>query len=189
MGLEVVLKSGVEYEIVAFLCELWLRDIQGNVLFEGELDSYGSDDVLRFTAPADGTHFLGVDCVPGELLAGSVYRVGSKSQTDSSFTSDLGAYPADMIVGLLNSGGTIGIGVNLELGVEYMIVGVCDQDCGDLDLSLSDLDDNVLFTDELDDAAPVLQFTSTASGLHNLWITMYACSGEPCSFAYNVYRR
>ncbi len=70
-----------------------------------------------------------------------------------------------------------------------MIVGVCDQNCGDLDLSLSDSERNVLFTDELDDDAPVLQFTSATRDYHTLWVTMYACSIEPCSFAYQVFRR
>ena len=50
-------------------------------------------------------------------------------------------------------------------------------------------DGEILFMDELDDDAPVLQFTAPADGLQALVIRMYACSVEPCSFAYQVFRR
>ena len=67
--------------------------------------------------------------------------------------------------------------------------GVCDQDCGDLYLALAGEEGTILFADELNDDAPVLQFTSSGTRLHTLWVTMYACSIEPCSFGYQVFRR
>jgi hypothetical protein len=66
---------------------------------------------------------------------------------------------------------------------------VCDQDCSDLDLSLMGEDGTSLFMDALDDDAPVLEFTAPADGFHGLVLRMSACSIEPCSFAYQVYRR
>jgi hypothetical protein len=94
-----------------------------------------------------------------------------------------------MIVGILYSETTVGLEVDLDLGVEYWIVGACDLDCSDLDLTLNDLQGNELFADLLDDATPILTFTAPASGEHILRVSMVECSVEPCSFGYKVYRR
>lgn len=193
LGLEVVLESGVRYEILSEPfdwysddCGKSLQDGSGNTLFTGVWSEDGRENVLDFTAPVSGTHILVVSCPDGEV--GFFYDVLRMSPT-GSFQSDTGAFPTDMIVGFLSSGAAVGWDVNLDFGVEYLIAGVCDQDCNDLDLELADEHGAILFTDELDDDAPVLQFTSPADGPHTIRVTMYACSVEPCSFGYKVYRR
>jgi hypothetical protein len=113
----------------------------------------------------------------GNTVAGEGYR------------ADTRAFHTDMIVGTLQDDAGVGLEVDLEFGVEYMIVGVCDTDCTDLDLSLVDLQGNVLFEDALDDDAPILRFTAPAAGTHFLLVEMFACSVNPCSFGYKVYRR
>jgi hypothetical protein len=105
------------------------------------------------------------------------------------YRADPNAFHTDMIVGTLYAGNSVGLEVDLDFGVEYMIVGVCDADCSDLDLSLTELQSNVLFEDLLDDDAPIFEFTSPSSGVFFLDVDMYECSVEPCSFAYQVYRR
>jgi len=161
MGLEVVLQAGA-----------WSED-----RFE---------NVLAFTPPGSGTHILVVHCPDG--VGGFFYEVQLMSP-EGSYQSDPGAFPRDMTVGFLKSGATVGLELTLDPGVEYLIAGVCDQDCSDLDLALAHSQGAILFTDEMDDDAPVLQFVSTTAGLHTVWVTMYACSVEPCSFAYRVFRR
>ena len=105
------------------------------------------------------------------------------------YRADTRAFHTDMIVGTLHDDASVALEVDLEFGVEYMIVGVCDNDCTDLDLSLVDLQGTVLFEDSLDDDAPILRFTAPAGGAHFLLVDMFACSVEPCSFGYKVYRR
>jgi hypothetical protein len=95
----------------------------------------------------------------------------------------------DMIVGLLDAGAAVGLEIDLAGGVEYMIMGVCDADCADHDLTLSDTDGTEVSSDALDDAYPVLIFTAPASGPHILWVNMYDCSVSPCSFGYKVFRK
>jgi hypothetical protein len=95
----------------------------------------------------------------------------------------------EMIVGLLDAGAAVGLEIDLAGGVEYMIMGVCDADCDDLDLTLSDTDGTEVSSDALDDAYPVLIFTAPASGPHILWVNMYDCSVSPCSFGYKVFRK
>ena len=123
-----------------------------------------------------------------DILERQLTAVGTTIAPEG-YRAEPGAFHTDMIVGTLGAGASVGLEVDLEFGVEYMIVGVCDSDCTDLDLSLVDLQGNVLFQDELDDDAPILRFTAPAGGTHFLLIDMYACSVEPCSFGYKVYRR
>ena len=123
-----------------------------------------------------------------DILERQMTAVGN-TVAQEGYRAEPGAFRTDMIVGTLGAGAGVGLEVDLEFGVEYLIVGVCDGDCTDLDLSLVDLQGNVLFQDELDDDAPVLRFTAPAGGTYFLQIDMYACSVEPCSFGYKVYRR
>jgi hypothetical protein len=111
------------------------------------------------------------------------------SVAGEGFRAEPRAFHTDMIVGTLRSGASVGLEVDLEFGVEYMIVGACDHDCTDLDLSLVDLQGNVLFEDELDNETPILSFTAPGGGTHFLLVNMYACSVNPCSFGYKVFRR
>lgn len=122
------------------------------------------------------------------ILESQLTAVGN-TVAQNGYRPDTRAFKTDMIVGILAAGGDVGLEIDLEFGVDYMIVGVCDQDCSDLDLTLSDIAGNELFTDVLDDDAPILTFTAPAGGAHILWVTMYACSVDPCSFGYKVYRR
>lgn len=123
-----------------------------------------------------------------DILERQLTAVGN---TDAlrGYRPDPNAFHTDMIVGTLYAGNGVGLEVDLEFGVEYMIIGVCDADCSDLDLSLTDLQSNVLFEDLLDDDVPILGFTSPSSGVFFLNVDMYECSLEPCSFGYKVYRR
>ena len=92
-------------------------------------------------------------------------------------------------LGFLNSGAKVGIGLDLAAGVEYMFAAACDQDCSDLDLLLMDPRGKTIAEDDLEDDVPVLEFTGPSDETYILWITMYACSAEPCSFAYRVFSR
>lgn len=122
------------------------------------------------------------------ILEEQLAAVGN-TVTQQGWRPDARAFRTDLIVGFLFDDDEIGLEIDLDFGVEYMIVGVCDQDCSDLDLMLGDVEGNELFTDALDDDAPILTFTAPAGGSHILWVSMYECSLEPCSFGYKVYRR
>jgi len=122
------------------------------------------------------------------ILESQLAAVGN-TVAQKGYRPDTGAFEYDMIVGFLYDFSQIGLEIDLEFGVEYMVVGVCDQDCSDLDLYLEDTQGNELFKDTLDDDAPILTFTAPAGGAHILWVSMENCSVEPCSFGYKVYRR
>ncbi len=79
--------------------------------------------------------------------------------------------------------------VNLISGVEYGIVGVCDEDCSDLDLALFDGYGDLVTQDESADDIPVVEFTVIQSGEFTLRVTMYRCDNNPCYYGVGLYGR
>lgn len=122
------------------------------------------------------------------ILEAQLDAVQDRMSTEGYRPDTKTAY-TDMIVGVLEPGAEVGLEIDLEYGVEYMIMGVCDQDCDDLDLVLTDPDGTEWASDALNDAYPVLVFTSPATGAYILWVSMYDCSVSPCSFGYKVFRK
>lgn len=105
------------------------------------------------------------------------------------YRADPRAHHDDMVAGVLDEGGAVGLEVLLEAGAEYAIVGFCDQDCGDLDLALDTTGGEPLFEDTQPDDYPVLEFVAPQGGRFLVLVRMYECSVEPCGFAYRVFRK
>lgn len=91
--------------------------------------------------------------------------------------------------GRLNSGEYRNVTLQLDKGVEYMIVGQCDEDCSDIDIWLYDESDNQIDEDTLSDDTPVVIVTPRWTGRFSYTIKMYACSIEPCYYGVGVYGR
>ena len=78
--------------------------------------------------------------------------------------------------------------LNLTRGQEYVVVGVCDTDCSDVDLVLYDSRGAVYDSDtELDDF-PILRFRPSYSGHFSLEVRMYDCRTSVCYYGFSVYR-
>ena len=78
--------------------------------------------------------------------------------------------------------------VDLEGGVNYLILGVCDEDCSDLDLELFQ-GTTPISEDLAADDYPVVTVEPTTSRTYRLRVTMAACSTAPCRFGVAVYER
>ncbi|MBI1188020.1 MAG: TIR domain-containing protein [Alphaproteobacteria bacterium] len=89
----------------------------------------------------------------------------------------------------LGNGETETVPAQLMQGVRYQIVGVCDQDCGDMDLRLRDAANNALAEDVATDNIPVLNVTPAMSGNYTLDVIMYACSNQPCFYSVALFGR
>ena len=82
------------------------------------------------------------------------------------------------------------VSATMSAGSEYMIVGVCDADCSDLDLYLKRLDGSDAQHDIQPDPMPILgPLTTDQSGDYELLVNMVACSVEPCSVAVALFAR
>ncbi|MBL8551103.1 MAG: TIR domain-containing protein [Hyphomonadaceae bacterium] len=79
--------------------------------------------------------------------------------------------------------------ITLEQGGDYRIVGVCDNDCSDLDLQLRDQSNNVVQQDTSTDDHPVLQSQPAWTGPFMIDATMFQCTRAPCFFSVVVYGR
>jgi hypothetical protein len=75
----------------------------------------------------------------------------------------------------------------LDGGVHYALVGVCDNDCTDVDLALMDDSGTQIDSDyELDDY-PVVEVTPPYTARYSVHVYMAECSTEPCWYGVGVF--
>jgi hypothetical protein len=102
--------------------------------------------------------------------------------------SSLGDMTHEIYMGELADDATASLSVTLDAGTDYMIVGVCDEDCTDLDLTLFS-GSRELDTDVEDDDTPIVSVTPTSTGTFRVSVSMAACSSSPCRFGVAVYEQ
>jgi hypothetical protein len=89
--------------------------------------------------------------------------------------------------GSLDQGETINYSFQLVAGRSYTILGVCDNDCSDLDITLYDPNGNQVAEDVLTDDKPVASVTARRSGRYRATISMASCSTGACFYAVAAY--
>jgi hypothetical protein len=117
-------------------------------------------------------------------------QIRTQLQTASTTIKDHG-YAADRepMMGSLNSAANESMMVNLDGGVRYAVVGVCDNDCTDVDLRIWAPDGTKLAEDIQTDDTPVLEFTATVTGQYTLRVEMAACSTNPCYWGVQIFKQ
>ena len=89
----------------------------------------------------------------------------------------------------LNDDGTFELWLDLEGGVEYAIVGVCDEDCSDVDLEVFSSEGvSIDSYYDLDDF-PLVALIPNRSARFRIHVYMAACSLEPCSWGVGIFGR
>lgn len=91
--------------------------------------------------------------------------------------------------GSLREGEGSTITLTLQAGKTYALLGICDNDCADLDLHLYDTSDNEVSSDTQTHDAPLVRVTPRETGEYRLKVVMTACSTSPCYYGVGVYRR
>lgn len=104
------------------------------------------------------------------------------------FAPDQTAVSREQVIGMLAGDSSAMFEVNLTEGANYLITGVCDEDCGDLDLGLY-LDGSLVVQDIEDDDVPVLEFTAARNGSYMLDVRMVECETNLCYFGFRVLRK
>jgi hypothetical protein len=94
--------------------------------------------------------------------------------------------PLETWRGKLDEDQTAAIKVRLPRG-DYLIHGICDEDCGDLDLRVFAPNGGKLVEDVLDDDSPIVMFTLAAAGEITVRVDMAYCDIEPCAYAMRTY--
>jgi hypothetical protein len=93
----------------------------------------------------------------------------------------------DVVSGDLEQGGEEEFELELEGGKTYIIVGVCDGDCSDLDLALTTAGGDAVDSDYEMDDVPMVTVEVEESGIYHLKVEMATCSVEPCAFGVGVF--
>jgi hypothetical protein len=87
--------------------------------------------------------------------------------------------------GELKQGAEANYTVTLKGGNSFALVGMCDTDCSNLDMIVSDTSGKVVDQDVEDDDFPIVILTS--GGTYNVRLQMKACSSAPCAFGTKAY--
>lgn len=94
---------------------------------------------------------------------------------------------AGPFTGALAAGGKERFTLPVEQGVSYKLVGICDNDCTDVDMRVFNLNGENIGEDVLDDDVPIVELQPTGTGTVQLEANMVTCSAEPCYHAIEVY--
>lgn len=88
---------------------------------------------------------------------------------------------------ILSQGDSDDYNVTLQGGRSYKLIGVCDNDCSDLDITLYDSDGDVVDRDLLDDDKPVVSVSGKSGGRYRMNVSMAGCSTGSCYYSVAVY--
>ncbi len=99
-------------------------------------------------------------------------------------------YGAPEVVGFnaINGGATETLNYTTQDSTDIVFVGVCDNDCSDLDLRVRNAQGGLVGEDVLADAVPVVQAAQGARPL-SVDVIMTTCSQNPCVYGVAVYRK
>lgn len=91
--------------------------------------------------------------------------------------------------GALANGAEESLRLDVQGGHAYMIMGVCDVDCDDLDLLLTDAAGNEVDSDYLVDDVPMVAAEVARNATYQLTVSMASCSIEPCGYGVAVFAK
>ena len=95
----------------------------------------------------------------------------------------------DLYTGSLSNHDNESVTLNLRSGTDYAILGVCDEDCTDIDLRLFDEDGDEIDSDVETDDNPVVQVSPRHSGKYRIKVIMATCSTSPCFYGVGVFAK
>lgn len=95
----------------------------------------------------------------------------------------------EVFMGRLDDDANESLNIPLDGGTNYMLVGVCDQDCSDMDLVIYDPNGDEVDSDLQDDDKPVLQLSPRSNGRYRVKVMMPACRANPCRYGVGVWAK
>lgn len=119
-----------------------------------------------------------------------ISHLRSQVQRIEGVLADSGYRPAGSLAyGTLNSGARETRPVSLTIGSRYIIAGVCDQDCSNVDLRLTAPDGAELAENLASDNRPTVSITSPGTGQFSVTVIMTGCRQSPCYWGFQVFER
>ena len=77
--------------------------------------------------------------------------------------------------------------LELDAGKSYAVVGVCDEDCTDIDLQLFSPEGQQVDSDMQTDDVPVVDVQPTVTARYRVKVSMATCSTSPCFYGVGVF--
>ena len=116
--------------------------------------------------------------------------VRSQIRQHSGFLTDHGySMSNDVYQGRLNNHANEFLTITLRPGTAYAFLGVCDEDCSDIDLRLFDPDGDEVDSDVGTDDWPVVKVTPKVGGKFRVKVIMAACTTDPCYYGIGVFTK
>ncbi len=94
----------------------------------------------------------------------------------------------DRKVDSLEAGDVDSLEVSLDRG-SYLALGVCDDDCGDLDVYVLDADGEIVASDVLIDAEPMVEFKVHRRATFFVGASMESCAATDCLYSIQLLRQ
>ena len=88
--------------------------------------------------------------------------------------------------GYLVDGEAIGVNLRLPPNQTYQVIGICDDDCTDVDMWAADGAGGMLTGDVEPEDYAVFPIVVPASGRVSLVISMAECTVNPCAYGYRL---
>ncbi|MFJ6024287.1 hypothetical protein ACIQC9_06795 [Brevundimonas sp. NPDC092305] len=90
--------------------------------------------------------------------------------------------------GFLPNTGQNEVFVPIEAGGRYALIGLCDENCVDLDLTAINSSGVTVASDLGPDDEPVLDLGTDAPGVYRIQTKMADCSAARCAYSLRLYR-
>ncbi|HAK00535.1 MAG TPA: hypothetical protein DCM62_10975 [Bacteroidales bacterium] len=92
-----------------------------------------------------------------------------------------------IVTGSLHNDNNEWVTMDLDADEKYYILGVCDNDCSDLDLKLYS-SSTLLDEDIMSDNYPLVSVTPNADGQFRVNVIMAGCTVSPCRYGIAIYK-
>lgn len=76
----------------------------------------------------------------------------------------------------------------LKGGERYIAIGLCDDQCKDIDLGIYDDEGSEIASDIQEDAIPIVELAPEDDRVAVFRVKMIRCDAEPCQYGVGVYR-
>jgi hypothetical protein len=111
----------------------------------------------------------------------------------AGFALILGIFDAhltyDPYIGTLHDNTYTELTVTLRKGVRYVLIGVCDDDCGNLNMKLYDDDDYLIAQDTARTTTPDLEIMPEHTQTFTVHMSMRRCDADYCYYGLGVYSK
>jgi hypothetical protein len=87
----------------------------------------------------------------------------------------------------LNQGDTDSYTFELQKGLTYTLVAVCDGDCSDIDATIYDENNHKIDEDKEEDDVATVAVTPEWTGQFSVKVHMFDCTANPCRFGFAIF--